>query len=163
MISVPLRHYVEFVVVATPDYLAAYGVPESPDDLHSHQCIRARMPSGSPSPWEFSRTGQELTIHVPGRLTLDEPNLMLEAARSGFGLGYLAHTYALDDLASGRLIQVLADWMPMEYGLHLYYPGRRHVPAGLRALVNLINERRTDSRMGAPPQNMTHAFTIGSD
>lgn len=152
MVSVPLGHEIRFVVVATPDYLAASGVPVSPGDLLQHECIRARMPGGGPSPWEFSKGEEGVTIDVPGRLVLDEPNLMLDAARSGFGLGYLAHSYVAEDLAAGRLVQVLGDWMPPKYALCLYYPGRRHVPSGLRALVDLIKEARFRQAANSAPK-----------
>lgn len=151
MVCVPLGYEVRFVVVATPGYLATCGVPESPGDLLQHECIRARMPGGGLSPWEFSKGGEEVTIDVPGRLSLDEPSLMLEAARGGFGLGYLAHSHVADDLATGRLVQVLGDWMPPKFGLCLYYPGRRHVPAGLRALVDLIKEVRSRQAKNPAP------------
>ncbi|HEY6834063.1 MAG TPA: LysR family transcriptional regulator [Pseudolabrys sp.] len=142
MVSVPIGNEVRFVVVGSPDYLAAHGVPEAPGDLLRHECVRARMPSGALSPWEFARDGENIAIDVPGRLTLDEPNLMHEAARAGFGLAYLADKYPAEDLQTGKLVQVLEGWMPSTYGLCLYYPGRRHVPAGLRALVNLIRGQR---------------------
>lgn len=43
-----------------------------------------------------------------------------------------------EDLAAGRLTRVLEDWTPAYPGLRLYYPGHRHVPAGLRAFVDLV-------------------------
>jgi len=80
---------------------------------------------------------------VPGRLTLDELTLMTEAALAGAGLAYLDEWTVRDHIAAGRLIPALEDWSPPFPGLCLYYPGRRHVPAGLRALVVLIREANT--------------------
>jgi DNA-binding transcriptional LysR family regulator len=49
------------------------------------------------------------------------------------------------NVKAGRLIQVLDDWTPPFPGLCLYYPGGRHVPLGLRALIDLIRELKSKS------------------
>ncbi|MDR6873959.1 DNA-binding transcriptional LysR family regulator [Bosea sp. BE125] len=142
MIAVPLGPEQRMVVVASPAYLAENPPPRSPADLLAHRCIRSRMGSGAIWRWEFERRGERVVVDVQGPLTLDETGLMLEAARAGFGLSYLGEWSVAADLASGRLLRVLDDWTPPFPGLCLYYPGRRHVPAGLRALIDLIKERR---------------------
>jgi DNA-binding transcriptional LysR family regulator len=73
-------------------------------------------------------------------LTLDEATLIRKAALEGAGLALLAEMQVVDDIAGGRLVRVLEDWTPPFPGLCLYYPGRRHVPAGLRAFIDLIRE-----------------------
>lgn len=140
MIAVPLGPPVRFAVVGSPAYFAEQGRPKTPLDLAQHTCIRARMPAGHIYHWEFERHGEAVAIDVTGNLTLDEPQLMLEAARAGLGLTYLTEFNVADDLAAGRLERVLQDWTPPFERLCLYYPGRRHVPATLRALVDLIRE-----------------------
>ncbi|WP_419736593.1 LysR family transcriptional regulator [Pseudomonas sp. COR18] len=141
MIAVPLGLPLRLLVLGSPDYLARHPLPQTPTDLYQHRCIRLRMPSGRIYHWEFSRHGQSLEVDVPGVLTLDEPGLVLEAARAGLGLAFISQWNAAADVAAGTLVPVLQDWTPALDGLSLYYPGRRHVPAGLRALIELIRER----------------------
>jgi len=140
MIAVPLSPPLSFAVVGAPNYFESAPPPRTPADLAAHRCIRARMPSGAMYRWEFERHGEECSIDVAGPLILDEPTLIVEAARAGVGLAYLSEWSVAEDLAAGRLVRVLRDWTPSFPGLCLYYPGRRHVPAGLRALIGVIRE-----------------------
>jgi DNA-binding transcriptional LysR family regulator len=73
---------------------------------------------------------------------------MLSAARAGVGLTYLSEWTVAEELQAGTLVRVLEDWTPPLDGLCLYYPGRRHVPAGLRALIAMIRESADLQRKG---------------
>jgi DNA-binding transcriptional LysR family regulator len=148
MIAVPIGGPVRSIVVGSPAYFEGRIRPQTPGDLLSHQCIRARMASGAIYRWEFERRGETTEVDVQGVLTLDETTLMLEAVRAGVGLSYLAEWNVAGDVAAGRLIQVLDDWTPAYPGLCLYYPGRRHVPAGLRAFIDLIRKTALGSGPG---------------
>jgi DNA-binding transcriptional LysR family regulator len=140
MIAVQISEPVRSIVVGSPAYFDGRSRPQTPGDLLTHQCVRTRMASGALYRWEFERRGEEVEVDVKGALTLDETGLMLEAVRAGVGLGYLSEWAVRDDLAAGRLIQVLDDWTPAYPGLCLYYPGRRHVPAGLRAFIDMVRK-----------------------
>ncbi|MBV6753598.1 LysR family transcriptional regulator [Pseudomonas chlororaphis] len=141
MIAIPLGLPLRLLVMGSPEYFSRHPVPQTPTDLLKHRCIRLRLPSGRIYHWEFERHGETHAVDVQGVLTLDESTLVLEAARAGLGLVYATQWNAAADLAAGRLVSVLEDWTPPFDGLSLYYPGRRHVPAGLRALIELIRER----------------------
>lgn len=138
MIAIPITPEQRMVVVGAPTYFQNNAVPEAPEDLRRHECIRARMASGRVYRWEFERRGRSLAIDVPGRLTLDEGRLIQNAALAGAGLAFLPEELLIEDIANGRLMRVLEDWTPSYPGLCLYYPSRRHVPAKLRALIDLI-------------------------
>ncbi len=138
MIAVRLGGETRFCAVASPAYLAGRAPPLTPDDLMQHRCIRLRLPSGRLYRWEFERHGQEIAIDVPGPLTLDHPELMADCAARGLGIAYLSEATARPHLDRGTLVGVLDDWCPPIPGLFLYYPGHRHVPAGLRAFIDVL-------------------------
>ena len=142
MISLPLGLDEAFVVVATPAYFAARGMPGAPADLFGHECIRARLPSGAPMRWEFVHNGEETRMDPPGRLIVGSPDLSLRAARSGAGVAYANARSAADDLQSGRLAQALAAWTPPFLGICLYYPRQRLPSAGLRAFIDHFQAAR---------------------
>ncbi|RDI99734.1 LysR family transcriptional regulator [Dyella solisilvae] len=146
MIAVPCTPELRFAVVGSPSYFRDHPHPLTPGDLMSHTCIRARLPGGTPYRWEFEKHGETVSVDVAGPLTLNQWDLMVEAALQGVGLAYASEWTVAGHIAAGRLIRVLDDWTPPFPGLALYYPGHRHVPAGLRAFVELVRETmRTDA------------------
>jgi DNA-binding transcriptional LysR family regulator len=140
MIAVPLGLHARHVVVGAPGYFANRSRPAAPADLMDHECVRARYSSGALYRWEFERHGEAIRIDVPGSLTLDDPDMMVQASRAGLGLAYVGEWMVADDIASGRLVEVLSEWTPSYPGYCLYYPGRRHMAASLRAFVDLVHE-----------------------
>lgn len=146
MIAVPLGEAQRFAVVGSPAYFSEHKRPRTPAELNAHRCIRTRMPSGAIYQWEFERHGETMRFDGKGALTLDEPGLMLAAARAGLGLTYLTEWNVAADLQAGTLVRVLEDWTPPLERLCLYYPGRRHAPAGLRALIDMIREATDATR-----------------
>jgi DNA-binding transcriptional LysR family regulator len=61
--------------------------------------------------------------------------------------------YVRDDLATGRLVSVLEDWLPPFPGPFLYYPSRRQPPRALAAFVGFVAEWRKRERRVAVPEN----------
>ncbi|MCR5864130.1 LysR family transcriptional regulator [Aquincola sp. J276] len=138
MVGVPIGGPLRFIAVASPGYLVDRAPPALPEDLRQHRCIRQRLPSGKRYRWEFMQHGQEVAVDVPGALTLDNVPLMVEAALRGLGIAYVPETAAQAELDAGRLVRVLDDWCPPVPGLFLYFPANRHMPAPLRAFVDLL-------------------------
>jgi DNA-binding transcriptional LysR family regulator len=145
MVAIRLTDDLRFIAVASPTYLAKYAPPVVPDDLHRHHCIRQRLPSGKRYRWEFAKRGDEIAIDPPGHLTLDDNDLMVQAAADGLGIAYVPESYARLLLDSGHLVTVLEDWCPRIPGLMLYYPGHRHVPSALRAFIDMVKDLKRGS------------------
>jgi DNA-binding transcriptional LysR family regulator len=140
MIAVTCSPPIRFVVVGAPSYFADRKKPRTPDDLRSHSCIRSRLPSGGLYRWEFQRGQEKIAIDPLGPLTLDNHNLMVDAALQGAGLTWTNEWSVAGHIASGNLVEVLKPWSPQTPALCLYYPSHRHVPAGMRAFLAMVRE-----------------------
>ncbi|WP_157602742.1 LysR family transcriptional regulator [Sphingomonas sp. PR090111-T3T-6A] len=145
MIAIPIIPVIRSIVVGSPAYFADRPPPVVPADLARHRCIRARMASGRLYRWEFELHGEGTSIDVPGILTLDESGLMVDAALAGAGLAFVSESSVAGHLRDGRLLKVLDDWTPAYPGLCLYFASRKHIPARLRALIDLIREGTQES------------------
>jgi DNA-binding transcriptional LysR family regulator len=148
MIAIRMPQSLAFAVVATPAYFAGAGPLRTPHDLAAHRCIRYRFPSGALFRWEFEKDGESLDIDVPGTISLDDQELMIEAALAGAGIAFVFESRAHAHLESGRLERRLQGWCPQLTGLHLYYSSRRQVSAGLRALIDLVRTSDRDRSRG---------------
>ena len=130
------------VIVASPTYLKARGVPRTPDDLAAHAAIVG--PAGtSAGTWSFQKEGQSVSARINSRLTITGNEAAVAAAVAGMGVVTTALWGCRAELASGSLIQLLPDWRMGEVEAHgMFTPGRRPKPSA-RALVEyLIAELR---------------------
>lgn len=140
MVAVRIKPKFRFAVVGSPAYFDAKPVPATPHDLQHHSCIRYAFPSGTIFNWEFSRDGAFIRVEVDGPITADSQELMVDAAARGLGLAYVWEDRAAPYVRAGRLRRCLEDWCPVEEGLFLYFPSRKHQSAGLRALIDTMKE-----------------------
>ncbi|PDT11821.1 LysR family transcriptional regulator [Rhizobium sp. J15] len=138
MIALRIKPRIRLVVVGSPAYFEARPKPETPHDLKRHLCIQNMFPSGARYAWEFEKDGQTVSFQPTGPLSLDDHELMLQAALGGVGLAYIWEPRAEKAIARGELIQVLDDWCQLEEPLYLYYPSRRHMSAGFRAVIDAM-------------------------
>jgi DNA-binding transcriptional LysR family regulator len=142
MIAVRIAPDMRMAVVGAPSYFEGRKLPKVPHDLTAHNCINLRLPThGGLYSWEFEKAGREMNVRVDGQLIFGTAALILTAARGGFGLAYLTEEQVRDDVKSGRLVRVLADWCPPFSGYHLYYPSRRQPTQAFALLVDALRYR----------------------
>jgi DNA-binding transcriptional LysR family regulator len=142
MIAVPIGPRVQrFAAAASPAYLDRCGRPTHPRDLLGHACLRGRFSSGVTPPWEFERAGKVVQVEPTGPLLVGiggASDLAVDAAVAGTGIIYIFEDWLRPYFKSGALEPVLEPWWLRFPGMFLYYPGRRLVPAPLRAFVDFI-------------------------
>lgn len=139
MVAVRIGPDFRMAVVASPAYLAARSRPLTPHDLQQHSCLNLRLPThGNLLPWEFEKAGVKLEVRVDGQWIFNSTEPRLKAALAGYGLAYLPLDMASEHLASGALLEVLADWCPLFAGYHLYYPNRRQSSAAFTLVVDAL-------------------------
>lgn len=149
MIALPIGPRTQrFATAASPAYLAARGVPVHPRDLLAHACLRVRFAGGAMAIWEYHRDGETLRIDPPGQVVVKPAasfDLTMEMALRGAGVVALFEDMLAPHFESGALVPLLTDWWPEFSGPFLYYPGRRHVPAPLRAFVDFLKSKNASS------------------
>lgn len=145
MVAVPIGPRVQrFAAAAAPAYLHRAGRPQHPRELLEHACLRGKFPSGNVPVWEFERDGEALRVDPTGPLQVSigtAVDLAVDAAVQGLGVVYLFEDWLRPYLDSGALEPVLEDWWPSFSGPFLYYPGRKQLPAPLRAFVDFVKAR----------------------
>jgi DNA-binding transcriptional LysR family regulator len=125
------------VVVASPAYFAAHGVPRTPDALRTHACLLySSLPT--PSLWRFRR-GR--TIRVTGRFSVNHGETLRRAVQGGAGIAYMPRFIVGEDIAAGRLRTALDDHVTSAQKIFLVHPRGRNLAPKLRAFVDFIVPR----------------------
>ncbi len=145
MIAVRVGPDLRMAVVGSRNYLACRTAPREPADLRNHSCIRYRMrPGGFVIPWEFDRGDRSIGVDVAGPLTVNEPELAVDAALDDLGLAYVLEDRVTTHIESGRLVRLLQDWTDPFAGFYLYYPSRRQMQPTLAALIEILKAQLHD-------------------
>lgn len=142
MIAVPIGPRTQrFATAAAPAYLNTHGRPAHPRELLGHACLRGQFSSGLMPAWEFERDGEVVRVEPTGPLKVrigGAVDLAVDAAVQGLGVIHLFEDWLAPYLASGALEPVLEPWWQTFSGPFLYYPGRRHPPAALKAFIEFV-------------------------
>ncbi|WP_371323072.1 LysR family transcriptional regulator [Dechloromonas sp. ZY10] len=126
------------MVVASPAYLVAHGVPRSPADLARHNCLSLGQQRG----WIFRQpeSGEVETFKVSGRFECNDGAVLHEWALAGRGLAWRSLWEVGRDLKEGRLTSVLDAWQAPPMGIYAVFPQRRHLPLRVRLFIDLLKD-----------------------
>ena len=126
-------------VVAAPSYIERFGVPETPDDLKNHNCLRWGPDQRLLNDWPFDG-GQVETVR--GNIELNNGETLYRLALAGVGLMRIAEFVAEPAIRNGRLIPVLTDYTRNDrLPIFALYQHRRNVPRRVRAFLEFLLEK----------------------
>lgn len=130
----------EVITCAAPAYLARWGAPALPQDLHRHLCVNFfSAKTGRIFPFEFERDGERIEITGPHRVAANDADTYVEAGLAGLGILQSPRTRRLQDLLdAGRLVPVLTEWSAGSLPLYVMYPRNRHLSARVRVFVDWV-------------------------
>ncbi|GHB04907.1 LysR family transcriptional regulator [Modicisalibacter luteus] len=124
-------------VYAAPSYLERYGVPHHPDELRAHRCLHYSLQRDGPS-WTFLVDGKLQRYRFQPIMTCNNGGALAEAASRGMGLVYKPAFLGEPEVAKGRLVHVLDDFVTPPLGVYLLYAERALMPARLQALIHTL-------------------------
>ena len=126
-------------IVATPAYLKAHGVPETPEDLLHHRIIT--WPPGNPiNDWHFVISGREQAIRTTGAVTMNSADAILSTVLASGGLAMLASFMTGEYVQEGRLLPLLEDYVSEDVPIFAVYPSNRHLSPKVRVFVDFLVE-----------------------
>ncbi|QQZ44253.1 LysR family transcriptional regulator [Pseudomonas sp. SK3(2021)] len=125
------------IMVASPDYLKRAGIPQTPRDLTTHQCLNYGYLQSGVS-LQLSNGKDTQRVHVTGPLHANNGDLLAQAAEAGMGIALLPDFIVADALAAGRLVPVLCEWQAPPISIHAVYPSARRVPQKTRAFIEFL-------------------------
>lgn len=128
------------VLCASPRYIEEHGMPRRLDDLQRHAAVVFRLPSsGRNRPWQFSRRGGgTVELNPASRVRVNDGQGIVAALCEGIGICQVPGYMVTDELASGRLVELLPSLRPPPLPISLVYPSGRLVPARVRVAIEAL-------------------------
>lgn len=125
------------LVMATPDYFARQGKPESPADLIGHEAViytRDKLSEG----FVFRKGGMEASVSIAGRVHISATEGLRAAVLAGVGLTVASEFAFSPELKTGEVVTALDDWSLPPIILSAVYPTGRMASGKARAFVAFV-------------------------
>ncbi len=131
---------VQMLLLATPSYVDAAGVPAAPEDLLSHRCLRFRA-DRQQDVWRLTGPdGTEHAVRVGGNFFCDNSAALAQALYAGLGVGFLEISQGRAAIARGELVQILPTYHVAAFGIYATYAREGRSSGAVRAFLALITD-----------------------
>ncbi|MEP7454572.1 LysR family transcriptional regulator [Phyllobacterium sp. SB3] len=122
-------------LVASPDYIKAYGSPEMPEDIVAHQALMQGT-----EVWQLMDGDKIITVRPQGRFKADNGVALVAAATAGLGIAYLPDCLTHEHVVSGALVPIMTRYPPPPAGTYVVRPPGQHPARKIRILTELVIE-----------------------
>ncbi|ENW83702.1 hypothetical protein F909_00363 [Acinetobacter sp. ANC 3929] len=127
------------LLCASPTYLKQYGVPETLADLKLHRCILQQHGHGLTDQWHFINVeGKIEQIHVEGYFATNSGEGVRQAALAGLGISNHSIWHVADDLATGKLVQILSDYPVATTAIYAVFPHRELIAPKVQRFLDYL-------------------------
>ena len=126
------------IVCASPAYIQRYGAPTTPQELLAHNCLLMRFGAGVDREWVFNNQGKRLSVTVKGNRIANDGSLVRQWCIEGHGIALKSYWDVVDDLAQGRLTELLSDYAGSQNTIQVVYQGGRAIPQRVRAAIDAL-------------------------
>ena len=139
MVAIRIAPDFKMLTVASADYLQKKGTPQTPQALATHQCIGLSINTYEHlMAWHYWQNNTETKADIFYSPVFNSNQLLRMTVLDGIGIAWMPEQMVHEDIASGRLIEILGDYRMTYPGAHLYFPKNRHKPNGLQALIDAL-------------------------
>lgn len=132
------------ILVASPAYAREHGLPQAPQELAQHACLKLKTPAGRSRVWRLWRdgeTGEAVEVEVQPVLLANHTDTLLRCALDGGGITSTAMDLAVGPLSRGELVRVLSPWITGRLSVYAALPSRKFIPQRTRAFLDFLVER----------------------
>ncbi|WP_085343755.1 LysR family transcriptional regulator [Vibrio sp. ArtGut-C1] len=125
-----------WIVCASPQYLAKHGIPKQPQALDKHNCLVYSYQETGAREWAFKDGDEVYQITVDGNLCTNNSSVLRNVALLGQGVIYVPRVLVYEDLKQGRLIQLFKDETAKCLGIYAVYPYTRQQPEKIKIFID---------------------------
>jgi DNA-binding transcriptional LysR family regulator len=126
-------------VAASPDYLERRGMPALPQHIPAHDCLHYNQLSFG-NAWLLQRDGVTERIAIQPRMLSNTAGTLRQWALAGHGIVLLPDFFIGEDIAAGRLIELLPEWRAPSFDLNVVYPDNKHISRKVKLFVEALIE-----------------------
>ncbi len=137
------------ILCASPEYLRRAGTPAHPAELAQHAVLGYSLWSGRDE-WTFDGPGGPITVLTHPCIRTNNGDICRAGALQHQGIILQPGFIVGEDIAAGRLVELLPGYRSLELGIYAVYGSRRHVPPKVRRLIDLLAEWFETPRWAEP-------------